>query len=187
MPNGLPAWWSAIRALEEAARIARTDDLRQAAIQAVTTAGIRLERTVFFGEPHVMGFSSDGAFLAVFGSHLGGPGNEAKARSRIVVYRLADGREVDRIEQGDTHLDGLIGFRPQSSTLAYWDNRKATSLLSFRDVARQQDVGSLGDVQPGSIRFSPDGEKLAIRKSVGDFGIWYTKPPTCGKDHAGIS
>ena len=163
------ARWAAITAIHEAAKIRRTDDLRQAAIQAITTPGIRPERTIVFGNPHVMRFSSDGALLAVFGTHRGGPGDQDKPRSRIVVYRVVDGQEVDRIEQGGAHPDGLIGFRPRSSTLVYWDNRNAISALSFRDVARKQDVGVISGAQPNdsTIRFSPDGEKLAIRKDSG--------------------
>jgi len=156
--------WAAIQALGDAARMKPAENLRQEAVQAIAAPGVRLEREIPFGQTSIFRFSSDGALLAVRGTQFGDPGDQGKPHRRIVVYRVADGREVDRIEQGNAEPFGLFAFRPRSSTLAYWDDGKAPPVLSFRDVVRRQDVASLPGVGPSEIAFSPDGEKLALRK-----------------------
>jgi len=162
------ARWSAIEAIGEAAKIQRSEHLRQLAIETIVAPGVRLQRTIAFGAAYVVRFSPDGALLAIQGFQHGDPGDQGKPHPRIVVYRVADGREVDRIEQTNDPPSGLLAFRPGSSILAYWDNRKPPSIMTFRDVVRRQDVASLPGVEPSKIVFSPDGEKLALRK---DFAL----------------
>jgi WD40 repeat protein len=162
--------WAAMEALGEAAKMKSDPGLRQAAVQAITTRGVRLKRTIPFGQAYIIRLSSDGALLAVKGVQHGDPRDQGRPHPRYVIYRIADGREVDRIEQSATDPGGLVGFRPRSSILAYWDNRQEPSSLSFRDVERGKDIGSLAGVEPsvGMVIFSPDGDKLALRK---DFAI----------------
>ena len=156
--------WSALEAISEAAKIRRTDDLRQLAIEAIAAPGVRLERVIPFGDAQVVRFSTDGSLLAIHGFHFGDPGDGGTQRRRIVVYQVSDGREVDRIEETNDGPSGLVAFRPNSTILAYWDYRISPSTLAFRDVVRHQDVASLPGVQPMDIFFSPDGAKLALWK-----------------------
>ncbi len=113
--------WAAGQAIADAARIRPSEELRQEAIQAITTPGVRLERTIPFGGVSVTRFSSDGTLLAVFGSPYG-DSRDRGSRQKIIVYRVADGREVDRVELF-TGENRSLAFRPGSSTLAFLDFR----------------------------------------------------------------
>jgi hypothetical protein len=106
------ARWAAIQALGEAAKIKPSEDLRQAAIQAIVTPGVRLKHEIPFGQAHDMRFSADGALLAVDGSHHGDR-RDHSGHSQMVVYQVADGREVDRIELSGPY--GRFLFRPGSN------------------------------------------------------------------------
>jgi len=157
--------WSAIQALGDAAKMKPTEDLRQAAIQAIATPGVRLEREIPFGQAYVFRFSSDGALLAVAGTHYG-DSRDRGDRSQIIVYRVADGHEVDRIELGTSDLfTADLAFRPGSTMLAFSDGRQG---LRLRDTAQKKDLGSIpraGPLIAGDrfLFFSPDGARLVIR------------------------
>ena len=180
------ARWAAIRAFGDAARIRPTEDLRQAAIQAIAAPGVRLERTIPFGEAHVLRFSPDGALLAVDGSHHGDPRDQVEGYQRV-VYRVADGRQIDRIELGEPvqtafasleELEkhqaeqmntsgfsavGHFAFRPGASTMAYEDHRDGHRGLRLRDVVGGNDIGFLPGATGGL--FSPDGTRLVVRQA----------------------
>jgi WD40 repeat protein len=154
------ARWSGIKALGDAAKIKASEDLRQEAIQAITAAGARLDREIHFGQAYLMHFSSDGSLLAVYGTHHGEP-NDRGDRSQVIVYRVADGQQVDRIELGGL-LPFVNGhdfeFRPGSATLFYMDRREGRGGVHLRDVARNKDVGFYPD--HFGVSYSPDGAKL---------------------------
>jgi WD40 repeat protein len=180
------ARWAAIRALGDAAKIKPTEDLRQAAIQAIVTPGLRMEREIPFGQARVMRFSSDGALLAVDGSHYGDSRDQAGGYQRV-VYQVADGRELDRIELGDpvqtefadpdqiqkhfkermtkdgSSAVGRFVFRPGSTMLAYEDHREGHQGLRLRDVAVGREIAFLVGATDGL--FSPDGTRLALRQA----------------------
>ena len=149
------ARWAAIRALGEAAKIEPSEDLRQAAIQAIVTPGVRLEHEIPFGSAYDMRFSSDGALLAVDGYHQG------DRRAQTVVHQVADGREVDRIEVSGPYRRFV--FRPGSTILAYYDDRDGRQGLRLRDVSEGKDIGFLPGGTDGL--FSPDGARLALRQA----------------------
>ena len=48
--------------------------------------------------------------------------NPVETRRRIVVYRLADGREIDRAHRVPSSNEGGFSFRPGSTTLAFTDD-----------------------------------------------------------------
>jgi WD40 repeat protein len=180
------ARWAAIQALGDAAKIKPTEDLRQAAIQAIVTSGVRLAHEISFGQARVMRFSSDAALLAVDGSHRGDPRDQV-GRNQRVVYRVADGREIDRIELGDplqtafadpaqvpkrfqermrqdgSSAVGRFDFRPGSSVLVYEDHRDGRRGLRLRDVAAGREIGFLPGATDGL--FSPDGVRLVLRQA----------------------
>jgi WD40 repeat protein len=180
------ARWAAIQALGDAARIQPTEDLRQAAIQAIVIPGVRLEHEIPFGQARVMHFNSDGALVTVDGSHHGDQRDQV-GRHQRVVYRVADGREVDRIELGDPfqtafadpdearkHLEeqtkkggssavGRFVFRPGSTILAYEDHRDGRRGLRLRDVAVGKEIAFLPGATDGL--FSPDGTRLVLRQA----------------------
>ncbi len=160
------ARWPALGAIGEAAKIRRNEDLRQVAIEAVVATGVRLERAIPFGAVNVTRFSPDGTLLAVAGWQFGVPEDRGVQHLRIVVYRIADGREVDRIDMKNDSPSGIVAFRPHSSVLVYWNNQKSPSVLTFRDVLRRQDLASLPGVEPSEIEFSADGNLLAARKDA---------------------
>ncbi len=157
------ARWSAIQALGEAAKIKPSEDLRQEAIQAIAASGVRLEREITFGQAYVFQFSSDGDLLAVAGIHHGDPRDRGD-RYEIVVYRVADGNEVDRIELGAFNLaGGNLTFRPGSTTLAFADYRDGQWGLRLRDAAQNKDLGFFRQFSPffpGEVLYSPDGARL---------------------------
>jgi WD40 repeat protein len=180
------ARWTAIKALGDAARIKPSDDLRQAAIQAIVATGVRLAHEIpFSGQASVMRFSSDGALLAVDGSHHGDPRDQV-ARYQRVVYKVADGREVDRIELGDpvqtanagpdqtekqviermkegSAAVGRFVFRPGSTLLAYEDHREGHQGLRLRDVEARKEIAFLPGTTDGL--FSPDGTRLVLKQA----------------------
>jgi serine/threonine protein kinase/WD40 repeat protein len=180
------ARWSAIQALGDAAKIEPTEDLRQAAIQAIVTQGARLEREIPFGQARVMRFSSDGTLLAVDGSHEVDPRDQVGHHQRV-IYQVADGREVDRIELGDpfqtaftdpdqiqknlqqrmrrdgTSAVGRFDFRPGSTILVYEDHRDGRRGLRVRDVVAGKELGFVPGASDGL--FSPDGARLVLRQA----------------------
>jgi WD40 repeat protein len=182
--------WAAIQAIDDAAKIKPTEDLRQSAIQAIVTPGVRLEREIPFGQIKVARFSSDAALLAVDGSHHGDRRDQVGAYQRV-VYRTADGREVDRIELGEPFPTsyanteearrdyeehskdrekksghsavGLFAFRPGSTTLVYEDHRDGHRGLRLRDVAQGKDLRFFPDATGGV--FSPEGTSLVYTQA----------------------
>jgi WD40 repeat protein/tRNA A-37 threonylcarbamoyl transferase component Bud32 len=158
------ARWAAIHSLGQASRMNPTAELRQEAIQAIVAPGIRLEREIPFGQAYVLRLSSEGALLAVAGTHHG-DSRDRGDHSQIIVYRVHDGHELDRIELGQ--FDSVwseFGFRPGSSTLAFHDRRDGRIGLRLRDTAQNKDLGFVaGAGRVGGMPdflFSPDGTKL---------------------------
>jgi len=151
--------WAAIHALGDAAKMKPTEDLRQAAIQAIAAPGVRLEREIPFGQANDFRLSSDGALLAVTGTHSGDPRDRGD-RSQIIVYRVNDGHEVDRIELGLRDVGTDLAFRPGSTTLAFGNMRDGHRGLRFRDPAQNKDLGFIPQI--GRFLFSPDGATLVI-------------------------
>ena len=93
--------------------------------------------------------------------------------SRIVVLRVADGQEVDRIETGTVQsfsrpTSGDFAFRPGSTTLAFRGGHDGRNGLRLRDAARRREVGFIPgaamSADPPGFLFSPDGSKLVARK-----------------------
>ena len=156
--------WAATKAVADAAEIRSTEDLRHEAIQAIVTPGVRLERTIPFGQAYVVRFNGDGTLLAVAGTHHGDAMDRGNT-SQIVVYRVADGREVDRIELGAFDLAGeRFAFRPHSTMLAYHDFRDGRWGLHLHDTALRKDAASYPAV--GAFLFSPDGARLVSEHQV---------------------
>ncbi len=156
--------WAAVQAIAEAARIRPSEDLRQEAIQAIVTPGVRLERTIPFGQAYVTRLSGDGSLLAIAGIHHGDPQDNG-LRHEIIVYRVADGREVDRIELGGFfNGGGKIAFRPGSTILAFDDYRDGRWNVRLRDVALRKDMVSSPTI--GDFLFSPDGTRLVSQDQL---------------------
>ena len=157
--------WAAMKAVSDAADIKSTEDLRQEAIQAIATPGVRLERTIPFGQAYVARFNSDGTLLAVAGTHRGDARDRGNA-SQIIVYRVADGLEVDRVELGAFDLAGeRFGFRPRSTLLAYHDLRDGRWGVHLRDTAARKDTASSSPAL-GAFLFSPDGARLVSEHEI---------------------
>jgi WD40 repeat protein len=157
--------WAAIQAITDAVKIRHGEDLRHEAIQAIVAPGVRLERTIPFGQLYsVPRFSSDGSLLAVAGGHR----DDAGGRVRIVVYRVADGSVIDRIELLPPGVVGnIVGrdleFQPGSATLAYDGKRGGEQGVGLHDVARGR--GDLGFFTRASdFQFSPDGARLVLNQ-----------------------
>jgi WD40 repeat protein/tRNA A-37 threonylcarbamoyl transferase component Bud32 len=151
--------WAAIQALGDAAKMKPSEDLRQTAIQAIAAPGVRLEREIPFGQAYVFRFSSDGTLLAIAGTHRGDP-RDRYDRTQIIVYRLNDGHEVDRIELGQRDAGTDLAFRPGSTTLIFNDLRNGHWGLGLRNPAQNKDLGFIPQV--GGFSFSPDGARLVI-------------------------
>jgi WD40 repeat protein len=165
--------WAALEAFGEAARIRPGEDLRQEVIQTWTSPGVRLRSTIPLGHVACVSFSRDGSLLAVCG-HTGLGGD------RIIIYRPADAREIDRIDRAMPDYSWQtpqFGFRPGSAILAFLDQSDesraqpapsvfppqgptAPRVLRLRDVARRQNVGVVPEVS--EFLFSPDGAWLVV-------------------------
>jgi WD40 repeat protein len=148
------ARWESLEALAEAARIQPDEALRQEAVQAIVQPAVRFIREIPFGDAIMPRFSSDGSLLAVWGTHRGDP-RDAAMRNHIVVYRLADGREIDRVDLQLTGPRGEVAFLPGSTTLSFVDSREGRRGLVLRDVAAGKDVGFVAGAT--GCLFSPDG------------------------------
>ncbi|MFO0907854.1 MAG: hypothetical protein U0794_05745 [Isosphaeraceae bacterium] len=161
--------WAAARAFAGAAQIKISDDLRQEAIQAVTSPGVRLSRSILFGRADLIGhadairLSDDGTLLAVRGNQQEARTSNPTSRQVIVVHRLADGVEVDRIEgpPGLTTLNSQsMRFRPGSSVLLFEDLGARAPVIRLRDVSQRKDLALFADAT--RAHFSPDGAWLAL-------------------------
>src|SRR5262249_38710312 len=111
----------------------------------------------------IVRFSSDSTLIAIDGSHQGDQRDQGGGYQRM-VYRVADGGEVDRIELGKSGSSamGRFVFRPGSTTLAYEDHRDDHRGLRLRDVAQGKDSGFFPGATIGA--FSPDGSRLVLRQ-----------------------
>jgi WD40 repeat protein len=148
------ARWASLEALREAARIRPGEDLRREAIQSLVSPGVRLLRVIPFGQAIMPRFSTDGSLLAVWGSHSGDP-RDVPGRNHVVVYRVEDGREVDRVDLHRSGRMSQLAFRPGSTTLAFVDSRDGRPGLVLRDVAAGKDTGFVAGAS--GCLFSPDG------------------------------
>jgi WD40 repeat protein len=152
--------WAAIQAIGQAAEIRPSASLRREAIQALVAPGTRVERTIPFGQAYAIALSGDGALLAVAGHYYDGRLDRTDPYT-IVVYRLMDGHEVDRIELASFDVvGGKLAFRPGSSDLAFLDYRAGRGALHLRDVARGTERASIA--RPGRFLFSPGGTRLVL-------------------------
>jgi WD40 repeat protein len=171
--------WAALEAFGEAARIRPGEDLRQEVIQTWTSPGVRLRSSIPLGHVACVSFSLDGSLLAVCGITSVG----ARPEDRIVIYRPADAREIDRTERAMSDYSWQtpqFGFRPGSAILAFLDKSAesraqpgpsvfppqgptAPRVLRLRDVARRQNVGVVPEVS--EFLFSPDGAWLVVTGS----------------------
>ncbi len=133
----------------------------------------------------IVRFTSDGALLAVGGRYRAEQLDQRKStdaekvynilvHTRITILRVADGREVDRIDPGGIDPDELMqiddfAFRPGSKALAFQDHRRGRKGLSLRDAALGKDVGFIAGAGPNSgascFLFSPDGSRLVLTKA----------------------
>jgi WD40 repeat protein len=155
--------WGAIEAFGKAARIRPSEELRQEAIQALSSPGVRQRHAMPFGGiATVIRLSSDGGLVAAAGIRSHTPKDRAAVHYQIVVYRMSDGRPIDQIE-GGKDLSRFLDFQPGSSTLIFGDEREGQAGLWLRDVVRGKDVGFVPSAgTPISCRFSPDGARIAL-------------------------
>jgi WD40 repeat protein/tRNA A-37 threonylcarbamoyl transferase component Bud32 len=154
---------AALDAIGEAARIEATEDLRQQAVQTITSPGVRLRYEITFGQVQLVRMSGDGAVLAVGGSCYGD--QPADDRQRIRVYRVDDGEMVDQMEIGRMFQPAnSILFRPGTNILAFAVNPQGENWgIRLRDVSRGKDLGWIPDAK--NVLFSPDSQKLAYSKA----------------------
>jgi WD40 repeat protein/tRNA A-37 threonylcarbamoyl transferase component Bud32 len=133
----------------------------------------------------IVRFSSDGALMAVGGHYRIEERNQSKSaamvsvsnsvvRTRIVVFRVEDGREVDRVDPGGMETVEVMyvddfAFQPRSTTLAFQDRRVGHQGLGLRDTKLQRDVGLIAGARPETTAsrflFSPDGSRLVLTKA----------------------
>jgi len=133
----------------------------------------------------IVRFSGDGSLLAVGGRYQVDELDQSQStgsqkvydvlvRTRIIVFRVADGREVDRVDPGGIEPGQLMliddfAFRPGSTTLAFQDHRAGRHGLCLHDAASGKDVGFIAGAGPKSgpsrFLFSPDGSRLLLTKA----------------------
>jgi WD40 repeat protein/tRNA A-37 threonylcarbamoyl transferase component Bud32 len=165
--------------LGEAARLEAGPELRQEAIQTVTSPGLRLLHEIPVGHAVTMKFSSDGRILAIHGVFGAGPGwsagdPKAHMTQRLKVWRMASGELL-----GNTYLPastgnlaiGQSGYTPNAFTqynpfipnsqspLIAMKDPKAEKVRLW-DPAQDRTVAEL-EIPPRSIVFSKDGRRLA--------------------------
>jgi WD40 repeat protein len=180
--------------LAEAAKMRRTERLRQEAIQTITSSGVRLVRVMVWGNGRARsespGFGEE-VFSPVFsldGQRVAFAQNE-KEGERIVL-RVCDFRsgqvlaERDDIRRNDLEREDLhtpLRFRPTTPQLAIAKDNNGPVTCLWDPVAGKD----LGTYQGGNPVFSPNGALLAT-SSDQRIHIWdlvqgrEAKPPPRG-------
>ncbi len=150
--------------------------------EPLATPGIHLQKISRGGAVNAVRFSGDGTLFAIEGErtinkddpdHPSTPTqrvSQVVAYSQIVVYRVADGREIDRIDLGETtDRARSFAFRPGFTSLAYLDHRDGQSKLRLRDVVGGKDIALIAgaDSTAGELNFlfNPDGSRLVLLKA----------------------
>jgi WD40 repeat protein len=166
LERGAKLRWKALASLKEATSLlgrdptlARRSELRTEVVQAATTPGMKLRHTIKFGDPYQCMFSDDHALLAISGTHFGEPGDQ-QGKFQIIVYRVEDGRQVDRIETEGRFID--LNFLPGTRTLVDSISGPKGG-LRLHDPETGRDVGLL-PAPPSDYPMccSPDGGRIAV-------------------------
>jgi WD40 repeat protein len=151
--------WRSLELLAEAAHqsITPIPELRQAAIESATAAGIRLvchverDNTAYFGDAICMAFSTDGKLLA--------SGSEGRG---IKVRRIPGGDVVGEVEG----FCGGMCFSPSAPLLAFSNQEGKVRLW---EPTSNREVAAFPGQEP--FQFSPTGQFLAFAHKDG-VGLW---------------
>lgn len=156
--------WRSLELVAEAGRHKITSGLRQEAIQAITSPGVRRVATlgpqdvIYGGEAPRVAFSSDGTWVAA--PTRSAPTESEGEASGVKVWEVASGRLVNQttcIER-----PGSFAFSPAGPLMAV---AAVDETIRLWDPASGQVVSSFPGRHP--LRFSPGGTLLAVRGPEG--------------------
>jgi serine/threonine protein kinase/WD40 repeat protein len=163
--------WRSLELLGDLARTKQSLELRQEAIQTITSPGARLLHELPFGDVRSLNFSADGRLLAAGGEAIVvGPKSEGQLfapstnRSRIRVWAMPSGQLLNETEHDNYYLN--LAFSPASSYLAWTGG---SGKVHVWEPALQRDVGLVPGGAP--VLFSPDGALVAT-SSGGQVHLW---------------
>ncbi len=151
--------WKSLAALAEAVKIRNDPQLRQDAIQAITSPGLREvcrlgpRSLTIGGEGPYLQFSADGRLLATTES-LWEPG-QIESKDGIKVWEIPSGRLVGKVECN--YYGDQYAFRPTTPVLAVCLHGPDT--VRLWDPASDRVLAQFKGKPP--VHFSPDGKLLA--------------------------
>jgi WD40 repeat protein/tRNA A-37 threonylcarbamoyl transferase component Bud32 len=152
--------WQSLAAAAEAARLHVAPELRQEAIQTLTSPGVRLvcklgpRNLMIGGEGPYLQFSADGRLLATAESLPSA--TKPESADGLKVWDVASGKSFGQVEA--SYHGGHFAFSPTKPLLAL--TQAGQNTVRLWDPASGQVVDELTGGPP--VRFSPDGQLLAV-------------------------
>ncbi|MBV9124096.1 MAG: protein kinase, partial [Planctomycetes bacterium] len=154
--------WRSLELLAEAAHRKRTPELKQEAIQTITTPGVRLLQEIPVGEVEYLQLSPDGNLLAVRGRRGWYKVKPEEDPFKIEVYQLPSGQPLHStpLVPAGSYPDDFA-FRPGTHVLALCRNLPGQEkTVTLWDPETGNDFLSVPGERP--LVFSPDGNLLAM-------------------------
>ncbi len=184
----------ALELIAEAARMKRTPELRQEAIQAITLPGVRPLHEFRIGYVGFVGFSPDSKLLAVhgYGEFLRSDDPEAYSH-KIRLWEMPSGRLMGMtnlpLSESNKHFwhssgPSGVGFvyppfslSPDSPLVAV--GLKLEKRIQFWRPDREQEVEKIEADPQRVFLFNADGSRFVARNAVSDaFQVWNVRTRT---------
>jgi WD40 repeat protein/tRNA A-37 threonylcarbamoyl transferase component Bud32 len=184
----------ALRVLADAARMKPSSELRQEAILAITSPGVRMLQEIPIGHVFSMKFSADGRILAVHGKYAFGSGWQTGDPDRETVqflkaWRMPSGQPLGSTKlraEGEILGCGMSGYWPggfdKYAPFEWSPNSELIAVLSedgknlrLWDPFAGNDVAELPGQADSHVIFSRDGALAALLepgKGQRTIGIW---------------
>jgi WD40 repeat protein len=173
----------ALEVLTELARFGPSPELRQEAIQTLTTPGLRLLHEIPIGQVSSMKFSADGGVLAIHGTYGDGPPDPRQ--QQVKIWRMPGGQLLGATRlAGNSFLEGTSWFTPL--TMAPFGPSPVSPVCALAsedytqvrlwDPISDQDLGRVNAHAMANVVFRADGTRIAVLERADPTklrtGIW---------------